>query len=263
MTESLHLYLNSVRCELRRRSGWPWKRTVEGLPPAIWQAHDPNTLELMLPSGVRRGTALHVLLGAALCKFLVVDMPAEPIDPAERTVAAEARMRQQFALAPEDWNCTVDAGIGRGQATVCAVRAALLTRLRVLTAAHGLELVSVRPYASVLWDVVCAKQMDGGQTGLLAIEEDAFTVITAREARVVGLHSLQHNGATGVAERELRRIGLSAGPAMRAAMWLAIPPQVSVGADIDPARLLSVRELGDGAIEADFRDLLLAAEAVA
>jgi hypothetical protein len=258
MTESLHLYMNSSTCLLRRQSGWPWKRTVAAFGHGSWHAHDPASLDLVLPGGgVRRGTALHVVLGASLCKFLVVDIPAEVVDPVERAVVAVARMRQHFALAPEDWDCTADARIGNSQATACAVRAALVKRLRVLAATHGLKLASVRPYASVLWDVVCAQRTDGAETGLLAVEDDAFTVIMARSGRVVALHALQQHGAAGLAERELRRIGLSAGPAMREAMWLAMPARLADGAEVDPARFLRSRDNWPGGMAADFQDLLI------
>jgi hypothetical protein len=258
MTELLHvaslgLYLNSSTALLRRQGGWPWRRTVAAYAPASWQAHDPATLDLALPAaGLRRGTGLDVLLGAALCKFLVVDIPAEVVDPAERALAAVARMRQQFTLGLDDWDCTAHARAGTGQAMVCAVRTVLLQRLRVLAAKNGLKLASVRPYVTVLWDAVCASRATGDETGLLAVEDDAFTVVMARGGRVVALHALQHQGADGLVERELRRIGLSAGPAMRDAMWLAVPARLASG--IDQARLLRG---GDG-IAFDFRDLLLA-----
>lgn len=260
MTESLHLYLNSSSFQLRRRSGWPWKRSIATVESANWHAHDPSTLQLALPDGMRRGAALHVVLGASLCKFLVVEVPTEVVDPAERAVVAMARMRQQFALAPEEWDCSADARMGSGQATACAVRSALIRRLRELAAAHGLKLASIRPYAGVLWDAVRAQSADEAETGLLAIEEDAFTVITARGGRVVGLHALQHHGVAGLAERELRRIGLSAGPTMRDAMWLAMPAHHLVGAEVAAGRLLRRAEARSGDITADFRDLLIAAE---
>jgi hypothetical protein len=254
MTESLHLYLNSSTCLLRRRAGWPWKRRVSALGQFDWTADDLASLRLTLPvRGTRRNASLHVVLGAALCKFMIVEVPVQLIDPVERALVGAASMRRHFGLLAGEWECTADIRPAAGQAIVCAVRISLIEHLRALAATHGLRLKSVRPYATVLWDAVCAQRVDGDETGLLAVEDDAFTVIMARAGKVVSVHALQHHDAAGLPERELRRIGLSAGPTMRSAMWLAVSANLACSADIDQDRLLRHPD----ELSEEFKDLLM------
>lgn len=261
MIESFHLYLNGRQARFRRQSGFPWQRKLVELPLLEWSAQDMASLDFnALDIGKRRRAApLHVCLGSALCKFMLVDMPSDAVDEHEQSLIAEARMRQHFGLHLGEWIYKAYVGKVRTQAVVCAVRADLVAHIRSQAGMHGLKLVSLQPYAAILWNLLVEQfgGQDVQQAGLLAVEDDAFTLFLAKSDVVTSLNALIHNREVDLVERELRRVGLSAGMEMRDAVRLAVSNEFAGAAVFDRNRLLVRTEDRSNMLEHDFRDLLI------
>lgn len=260
MTDTFHLYLNGRRALCRRQSGLPWKRLLVELPEWSWNSQDPASLAFSLPDADKRRRApLHVYLGSALCKFMIVEIAEGVVDVRERGLIAEARMRRHLGLDPEEWRCTVDVGKKLGKAIVCAIHSDLMARIEALATLHGLKLVSLRPYASGLWNMLSgsAHNMSDTHTGLLAVEDDAFTVFLAQSGALISMNALMHNGEPDLVERELKRIGLSAGPQMREGIRLALSNEFARKTMFDRERMLDRQSNQAGILACDFRDLLL------
>lgn len=258
MTDSFHLYLNGRQAWLRRRTGWPWRQTVSALGQWDWDAAAPATLTLA--PALAKGGRLHVYFGSALCRFGAVVLPAGLGDDAEQLAVAGAHMQVQLGLAPADWTLTLDAAAGPdGKANICAVRRTLLARLETLAREHDLRLVSATPFVTGVWNAFDQRrpaQLQGDHA-LVAVEDDAFTLITARAGALASLSSLSHGCEPELLGRELKRLALSMGgngEPIRLALSSAVAPMGQAYG----SKVLKRADFCAPALQADFRDLLFA-----
>ena len=258
MIEAFHIYLTSTRVRVRRQGGLPWNRPVTALPESAWSADVPASLALSLPE--RRSTlrpSLHVHVGSALCKFMAIDMPAHARDADERLAIAQAHMQHQLGLAREEWTFSMEASWSGTRPVACAMRRTLISRVEQLSAHHGLSLRSLRPFVGGVWNGFDARQegREVDRCALLAIEDDAFTVMVAEGGALVSVSTMSHGSEADLVAREIGRLGIAHGANVEARVALAVSDaawRTSAGGFARPAT-------ADGPavpLCADFRDLL-------
>ncbi|PHV04666.1 hypothetical protein CSQ96_24560 [Janthinobacterium sp. BJB412] len=256
----LHLYLTESRGYVRRHAGWGWRRRTESLGQFDWHAGAP--LELAPWLGRHWRTSLHVHLGAALCRLVALEIPAGAKDAAEAQAVASASLQHEFGLASAEWLCTLERAPAGEKSAVCAIRRDLLERLRTAAAAAPRSrLVSVKPLLAGVWAALPQRsEAEAAPSALLAVEEDAFTVVVTQAGKLLAMHSLPHRGEADLVERQVRRLGQSYGTAMEARIHLALA-QGRQGLLGDHHRLLlSGREHLRRQYYPDFRDVLFAGE---
>jgi hypothetical protein len=258
MNESLHLYLTGSACRLRREQGLAWRRRVTPAGEGEWDGAllDGDGLELAAPGRRWRRRTLHVHLGSALCRFMVAALPQGLRDDTERQAAAAAQMRHQLGLDGAEWTCALDAAAHDRSAPgtiVCAVRLAVMVQLRRLADVNRLALVSVRPFATTVWNAARAGTTDAAT--LIVVEDDAFTLFVAGSAGLETVSTMGHRRESELIERELRRVALAAG-AQGGAVHLAMPAHLDAMAPASAVRGLTRQAHLDREHYADFRDLL-------
>lgn len=261
MTESFHLYLNGRRAALRRRSGL-LRGQVSALDAWDWDAGAPSSLALAFATPPRRRSALHVVLGSALCRFGALALPPGLASVEEKAAVAGAHMQAQMGLSGADWTFTLDEAAGPdAKAMVCGVRRALLSRLGAAAAEHGLRLASVRPLVAGVWNGFEAARPagQGADYALMALEDDAFTQLTARSGKLVSINSLLHRQEPELVARELKRMGLLMG-GNSDAVRLALSPAMAGLGQAHADKLVTQAEAGIAGLQADFRDLLFLEE---
>lgn len=260
MNESLHLYLSGSEAMLRVRGGWPWRPRIAELAawrcaPAADAVHPPCALP-----GTRWGrTALHVVVGAALCRLGVFDLPPGARGPAEIAAIGRARLVHDLDLDAAHWRLSCDHDRRHRKVVVCAVRAEVYAAVETFAAAHRLRLASLRPFAAVLANAVNPAAPTGRRT-LLAVEAGALSVIDWDDGAIASARSLLHDGRPQTLMRAVQRVALtgehSAGElallADRRVAW-QVP---GAAAWLDAGRLRQERY-------ADFRDLMFRAQEAA
>lgn len=259
MNESLHLYLNATEANLRRRSGPPWRRKIEQLAVSVWDMDDPASLKPEgLPSARTWRRPLHVYIGSALSKFMAIDLPQGLRDESEVRAAAQAQMQHQLGLQATDWHFTLDRNATPGKSIVCAIRRDAIERLHLLSQENGLRLVSLKPFVAGVWNAVQSKRKGDASEGLalVAIENDAFTVFVEAAGALVSMNTLSHRCESDLVDREIRRLGYSAGAHALDAIRVALPPHLSALAQAASDRLIRHGDYLEHALYADFRDLL-------
>ncbi len=253
MNESLHLYLSGADAMLRVRAGWPWRPRVAEL--AAWRcAPEAGALHApcALPGARWRRTALHVVVGAALCRLGVFDLPEGARGPAEIEAIGRARLAHDLDLEAARWRLSCDHDARHRKVIVCAVRVEVYAAVEAFAAAHGLRLASLRPFAAVLANAVAPAPAAGRRT-LLAVEAGALSVIGWDDGAIASARSMVHDGQPHTLLRAVQRVALngedSAGElallADRRVAWEA----PGGAAWLDAGRLRRERY-------ADFRDLM-------
>ncbi len=260
MTEAIHLYIGGKQVIARRQSGYPWRRRTEPLGAWDWDAAAPSSLtfdQLALPT--KRRVNLHVYVGSALSRFMALALPAGLRDLGEQRAAAQAQMQQQLGLNPADWNFTLDPQRPPAKSVVCAVRRNVIERIEALSTQHGLRLMSLQPYVAGVWNAF-QERKNAPESALIAIEEDAFTVFVASAGALESMSTLYHRRESGLVEREIKRLGMSAG-GVEQEIGVALSNGLAGMAQTNPDRILLKAAYLKEAIYADFRDLLFASEA--
>jgi hypothetical protein len=261
MNESLHLYLNATEVHLRRVGGPPWRRKVEELNASAWDMADPGSLKLdgLPPAGAWR-RPLHVYAGSALGKFMAIDLPQGLRDESEARAAAQAQMQHQLGLQAADWHFTLDRAVAPAKSIVCAVRRNAMERLQSLAQENGLRLVSLKPFVAGVWNAVQRKAAGDGvaQSALVAIEDDAFTVLVEASGKLVSMSTLSHRRESDLVDREIRRLGYSFGTETHGAIRIALPRHLSALAQAVPEKVVLREDYMEQGLYANFRDLLFA-----
>ncbi|HYD82135.1 MAG TPA: hypothetical protein VEC06_20205 [Paucimonas sp.] len=260
MNESMHLYVTGRRVLARRKSGvLRWQR-VEPAGEWAWDTANPASLRFGEPDAAGKGrrTDLHVYVGSALSKFLVLDLPAGLRDRDESRAAAQAQIQHQLGLHGADWVFALDLAPAPAKSVVCAVPRDFMERIRELARERNLRLVSLRPYVSGVWNAF--RQDDASaHPVLMAVEEDAFTLLVARQGVLQSMSSLRHGRESDLIEREIKRVELSVGADARRHIRLALPPDLLAMAGTNADKLLRQADGTKSGLHADFRDLLFAA----
>ncbi|MBJ7308991.1 hypothetical protein ACFOLJ_06355 [Rugamonas sp. CCM 8940] len=255
----LHLYLTGSKGYVRRHAGWGWRRRTELLGQFDWHAGAPLDLAPWL--GRHWRTSLHVHLGSALCRLMALEIPAGAKDAAEAQAIASASLQHEFGLGAAQWLCTVERAPAGQKSAVCAMRRELLERLRAAAPGPQLRLVSVKPLLAGVWSALPRRGgADASPSALLAVEEDAFTVVVTQAGKLLAMHALPHRGEADLVERELRRLGHSYGMAMETRVGLALARGQQGLLGEHHRLLLSGREHLRRRHYADFRDVLFAGE---
>lgn len=209
MNDSLHLYLSGAEAMLRVRGGWPWRPLVTDLAvwrcaPAAGAVHPPCTLPV-----ARWGkTALHVVVGAALCRLGVFDLPDGARGPAEIEAIGRARLAHDLDLDAARWRLSFDHDSRHRKVIVCAVRVDVYAAVETFVSAHGLRLASLRPFTAVLANAVTPAAPAGRRT-LLAVEAGALSVIGWDDGAVESARSMLHDGQPHTLLRALQRVALA------------------------------------------------------
>ncbi len=262
MNESLHLYINGSQALLRRQSGWPWRRNVEHISEFEWDVEQPITLRLTGLNETERRLlepkrALHVYLGSALCRFMAIDLPLGLRDNVEALAAAKGLMLQKLGLQSGDWEFSLDRVVGNGKSVVCAARRSVIDRAKALAHEQGLQLASLRPFISAIWNALEEKTIGSGRTtGVLAVEYDAFTVFIERSGSLDSLSSLSHQRPDDLIEREIRRLSYAFDGDEQETVHLLLPAHLlaqGIGHSDKIARRTHFLRSG---LYSDFRDLL-------
>lgn len=265
MIERLHLYLTANRAHLRLQTGVPRRPEIVPLESVDWDAGDPATLKLLGQAGRFLRTPLHVYVGSALCRLIVLDILDGIDDLTEKQAISLATMAHDLGISAADWVCAVDSPSADSKSVACAIRLSLLTRLNAMAMESRWRLASVRPLAGVLWNAVQLPDWTAADPrALLVVEEDAFSVIAASDHRINSVLALPHGGERGLVERERMRLAYS-----------------SLGGEVKDLRLglaEGCRDMAVGSLSrhslaanarqvyfADFRDMFfdVAAEAIA
>jgi hypothetical protein len=255
MNSAFHLYLSGQEAMLRRESGF-WQRKVEELARWRWNQAEPASFDLPdLPEAGKGRAGLHVYPGSALCRLMVVPCPPRLRDQAERNAVAAAQMSSQLGLNVGDWCFTTSLDADQGKLFVCAMRQALLERLRETAARKRLKLRVVAPYAQAVWNALAAsRDGDGKLRSLIVVEPDALAVFSAKGRLLQTMGTLFHRRESGLVEREVSRARLMSGEAEHE---VGVALLAGVG-DLVPAQghadILS-DELVGRRLYADFRDL--------
>ncbi|MES2298131.1 MAG: hypothetical protein V4582_13885 [Pseudomonadota bacterium] len=258
MSNSYHLYLTSSQAFLRTRSGMPWSRTIAQLGEWRWDASAPASLQLPIAkSPARRRPQLHVYAGSGLCKFMTLALPSGLRDHDERTALVQAQMQRQLGINGSDWEFTFDTGPAEVNTIACALRRPVLERIHELSTEYGLRLMSVKPFVAGVWNAFRNRHASPpeAESVLIAIEDDAYTVLVARSTTLKAMSTLSHRGEHGLVEREVKRLGLSAG-ANAHDIRLAISQSVTSLAKDRATMILQKRDYLQLALYPDFRDLL-------
>jgi hypothetical protein len=233
MIETLSLYLTGREMQVRRRRWLPWPGLFECIHQESWSSEAPATLDLRpLRAEFPQCRLLHVVLGGALSKFLVIQLPAELKNTAERLAAAEAQMQQRMGLSPEEWAVCIDFQAAPAASIAWAVRRDLLAQLRSAARTHGLMLRSIRPFISGVWDEFSSKAQGvaNGRRALLILEADACTTMWAQAGELQSIGTAP--AGDDMLARELRRLRILAGHGRDSEIILAagqhaLPPAVS------------------------------------
>jgi hypothetical protein len=257
MTDSYHLYLTGTQVFARHETGL-LRRRIEPLATWNWDAAEPSSLtfEPLGRSSARRAN-LHVYTGSALSKFTTMDLPAGLRDMDERRAAAQAHLHQQLGLHAAEWTCTLDPAAPSGKAVICALRRGVIERLRELSGANVLRLVSLRPYVAGVWNAFARNCL--AQSALMAIEHDAFTLLVARGGVVESISGLSHRRENDLLEREIKRMAFSTGASAQEHLRLALPDTLLPMAHAHAEKIILKADYLSKAMYPDFRDLLFCA----
>lgn len=258
MIDSYHLYISETRLLLRRESGFLWWRSVHAHGEWRWDAAMPSSLNLenvVLKKKLR--SKLHVYVGSGLCKFMMVGLPPGLKNVEEERAAAQAQVHHQLGLVASEWRCAVDVVVAPNKSVVCAVRSSLLERIQNLSDEYGFRLVSFKPFVAGIWNAALEMRLPqaSGESVLMVVENNAFTILVDRTGVVESISALSHNSEPDLVEREIRRVGLSLGSGAAASVRLAVSPEVRDLVQAHAPRVLQKGATGAPTLYADFRDL--------
>lgn len=259
MIDAYHLYLTSSKALLRKESGLPWKRTIESLGETSWDASQPSSLTLASAGAERRlRPSLHVYVGSALSKFMLLDLPPALRDLQERRAATLAQMQHQLGLQAAEWEVSLDAIEGEGRFLACAIPRALSERLHTLSKQLSLRLVSIRPYFAAVWNahVSSLAANDAQVQALLALESDAFTSLVAKDGKVTAISAMPHHSEAGLVEREIKRMRYSMGAKAVGSLRVVFAKEVQELALAYTDKRVFTGDEANGLVYADFRELL-------
>jgi hypothetical protein len=255
------MYLAGSGVLLRRQAGI-LRRTLAPAGQGSWDGRDLAGMTLEWPTAARSWPRrpLNVYVGSALCKFLVVALPAELRNDAERRAAGGAQMCHQLGLSSAEWVFALDTGEAREQTIVCGIPRALIAQLQAFAAARKLTLTSIRPFVSAVWNACWthADSDDSKSGDLIVVENDAFTVFASTMGKLRTIGTLVHRGEEGLIDREVRRIVLAAGMDA-ASIRIALPNHLEFMAPASSTYYLRGEGNCHHALYRDFRDLALAA----
>lgn len=214
MIENFYLYLTGRDAYLRNTRGFFWPRRIDEVGHWNWICSDPESLnfDVMSSSAGRRPRRLHVYMGSALCKFLVVEFPVG-IKNEEYALVSRSQMIHQLGLEISEWEFTSQVVKADGKIITCAVRKAVVERIRDLAKKKRMTLASVKPFVAQLWND-CAKAKpneDISSFSLIAVEADAFTTVSAAEGVVQSINCFFHRGDCNLVSREGSRLQLANG----------------------------------------------------
>jgi hypothetical protein len=261
MIDSYHLYISETRLLLRRRRGFLWWRKVSAAGEWHWDAAKPSSLQLeQLRPATKWRADLHVVVGSGLCKFMALSLPPGLDSAEEQRAAGQAQFQHQLGLDPSEWQCAIDVAAAPGKSVLCAVRISMLERIRTLSQANGFRLVSFKPFVAGVWNAALALRhaSGAGESVLLVVENEAFTVLIDRAGDLASINALAHAGEADLVEREIRRVGFSLGSDAEDSVRLALSPDMLALGQDHPQRLLTLPGRAAGELHADFRDLSFA-----
>ncbi len=250
------MYVTGTDILVRRERGL-WRRSVAPIEQGKWNGTDLKTasIELPQPQRARQRRNLHVYLGSALCQFMVTTLPQGLRNEHERLAAAKAQMMHRLGLNVEEWQFTLDDSAQAQGRIACSVRQALMAQLRSLSEAYKLTLVSVRPFASVVWNTLQMKASSTACSSLLVVEEDALTLFASASGTLESISTLMHGREIGLIDREVRRLALAVGAEERP-VHLVLPAHLDSMAPAFASQALRGSDYLKNECYADFRDLL-------
>lgn len=260
MSEAFHLYITGSSVHARRRVGFLWRAKTEPAGDWHWDANDPTSLTLaQLVRQEARKAELHVYVGAALCRFAAVAIPAGIEDEKEQLAIARTHMRDQMGLDVAAWEFSIDPVRPPVKAMACAIRKDFFQRIGELAAEKGLSLASVKPYIAGVWNIFEQNRKEKATvSALIAVEEDAFTSILERDGSFEAAGTLRHDGEADLLDREIKRIGLTFGNEAQKGISIALAGQLLPLGKNYTNRILSQVEEKSGEAPIDFRDKLIA-----
>lgn len=203
-----HLYLSGRRAWLRRTHGMPWNKRVSDV--ATWDWGPGQSLGAVAGIPINRWTksSLSVYAGSALCRMGVFPAPAGVRKEGDLAAIGRAALQHERDLKENSWRFSVDHT--RGQIIACALRSEAFDAITTFANGSRLKLLSVRPFAAVLFNAF-RRQHGGKFSGaLLAVEADALSVIQTDGDRIVTARSMMHDGGSGVVRREVNRLRMRA-----------------------------------------------------
>jgi hypothetical protein len=125
---------------------------------------------------LRRGTRLRCVVEGDAVRYLVVPWVADLATPSERLLLAQQAFRETFGEIARDWTVCQNSERYGAATLACAVDARLLDRMGAITAARGLELVSLQP---ALMHAFNQARLDIGQDlfWFVVVERHATTML--------------------------------------------------------------------------------------
>lgn len=128
-----------------------------------------------------RGTHVSIVLSNRFCQYVLVEVPKEIAGQTETRAYVHNRVQSLYGDAVKATQMAVSAA-GDGMQLACCMPTALLDALRVACEARGVEIVSIQPYLTALWNAQRA-----------ALPGDAGWLVVHEPKRVVA--ALVSNGA--------------------------------------------------------------------
>ena len=157
-----------------------------------WQ-HAINQLDSLLGDfltahQVKPKTALQIVLGSDLVRYVALPAQAIMMNLAEKNAYANAAFKEIHGTNADDWQVACNDAAPEQTIIAAAIDKKLLQHLSELAPTHQLKLKSVKPYLMVAMNGL-AKQL-AKMTGYLAIVEcSRLTLVMLQQGRCQQLHS--------------------------------------------------------------------------
>jgi len=130
----------------------------------------------------RYGATLEVLLGSALCRFVVIPRPSGIHTDQEARAVLQSHASKKLGLKEAEWTLCVDNRMRR-QLIGCAMRAATLARIHGWAAASHGRISSIRPLATTLSRAFKAQPfslLEPDAVSMVSTSPAAFQIVSAR-----------------------------------------------------------------------------------
>ena len=257
MTE-FHLYVSGQRASLRIRQGMPWRARVSEI--ATWHWRPGQALEAVadLPAARWGRPSLHVYAGAALCRMGAFDVPSGVRTVQDIAAVGRAKLVHDLGLDESRWRFHCDRA-GNGL-VACALRADAFDAVTGFARDRRFNLVSIRPFAAVLFNAVQRRPGAPSAGTLLAAEADGFSVLQSDGGQIVFARSMLHDGQPGAVRREVSRLRMRENAPADDVLAILMQKDCQWENDGFADLVLSANSMLRHARYPDFRDLMFQSE---